>query len=392
MSIQTVDWLSRESLLILQSNMVATQLYDRSYDADFNGNEARGDTIRIRRRDRGNAQEFNGTAINPRSLEESKIDLVLEKHYDASFEISSKEAALDLDSFSEQILEPQVVSIAELVDSYALSKINDFAHSAGRNPSTGAPLAFATDIGGVAQYRKVLNDLKVPMIGRQAIWSTTGDANLLSIASFVEANKKGDNGTALAEASLGRVLGFDHWMAQNVDETPFGAASDGASALVNSPGLDPLPVGTTAIPVDGANGAAVVFSDKTSISVTGIDGNVHQYTVNGDATMSGSAGTINILEGLKEPLADNAAVAASYQVSVAASPIGAIFHPRAFAFVSAPLDATPGAEASVISANGYSIRVVRDYDINSKKTIISLDTLVGSRVVDSRLGAKVVTS
>jgi len=378
MAIQTVDWLAREALLILQSNMVATQLYDRQYEADFSGSEARGDTIRVRRRDRGNAQEFGG-AINPRGLQESKIDIVLEKHYDASFEITSKEAKLDLDSFSDQVVEPEVVSIAELVDAFALSKINDLPNMAGVD-GAGAPLAFATDIGGVAQYRKVLNNLKVPMAGRQAIWSPEGDAKLLSIASFVEANKKGDNGTALAEASLGRVLGFDHWMAQNVDETPL-ASLDGASAQV----VGALPVGTTAIPVDTANGAAVVFADRSTVQIGGIN-----YTVNGAATMAGSAGTINILEGLKAPAADNDVVSTPYAKSDNFVPRGAIFVPRAFAFVSVPLDIPPGAEAAVITNNGYSIRVVRDYDITSKKTIVSFDCLVGSRVVHGELGAKVV--
>jgi hypothetical protein len=382
MTIQTVDWLAREALLILQSNMVATQLYDRMYEADFSGTEARGDTIRVRRRDRGNAQEFTGTIVS-RPLEESTIDIVLEKHYDASFEITSKEATLDLDSFSEQVIEPEVISIAELVDTFALSKINDLPNNAGVD-GAGAPIAFATDIGGVAQYRKVLNELKTPMAGRQAIWSPTGDANLLSIASFVEANKKGDDGTALAEASLGRVLGFDHWMAQNVDETAL-VSQDGDTAVVEGGG-NPLPVGTKAIPVDAANGAAVVFADKSTITLDGIN-----YTVNGDATMSGSAGTINILEGLKTEVLDNAALTTPYAVSDSFFPRGAMFHPRAFAFVSVPLEIPPGAEGAMIAANGYAIRIVRDYDILTKKSIISLDTLVGCRVVHGELGAKVVT-
>lgn len=381
MTIQTVDWLAREALLILQSNMVATQLYDRMYEADFTGTEARGDTIRIRRRDRGNGQEFTGT-ISSRPLEESTVNIVLEKHYDASFEVTSKEATLDLDSFSDQVIEPEVVSIAELVDTYALSKINDLPNNAGVD-GAGVPIPFATTIGGVAQYRKVLNNLKTPMGGRQAIWSPEGDALLLGIASFVEANKKGDDGTALAEASLGRVLGFDHWMAQNVNETAL-VSLDGDTALVNAVGG--LPVGTLAIPVDTANGAAVVFADRSTITIGGIN-----YTVNGAATMVGSAGTINILEGLKAPAADNDPVSTPYAVSDSFFPRGAIFHPRAFAFVSVPLEIPPGAEGAMISNNGYSIRIVRDYDILSKKSIISIDTLVGSRVVDGSLGAKVVT-
>lgn len=378
MTIQTVDWLAREALLILQSNMVATQLYDRLYEADFTGTEARGDTIRIRRRDRGNAQEFTGT-ISSRGLEESKIDLVLEKHYDASFEITSKEATLDLDSFSEQVLEPQVVSIAELVDTYALSKINDLPNTAGVDGS-GVPTAFATTIGGVANYRKVLNELKVPMAARQAIWSPTGDANLLGIASFVEANKKGDDGTALREASLGRVLGFDHWMAQNVDETAL-VTSDGDTCQVV--GIEP--VGTLSFAVDNADGASVTFADRSTIQIDGIN-----YTVNGDAVMSLSAGTIVILEGLKKPTAAAQPVTTPYALSDNFVPRGVIFHPRAFAFVSVPLEIPPEADGAMIANNGYAIRIVRDYDITSKKSIISLDTLVGCRVADGALGAKVV--
>jgi len=41
--------------------------------------------------------------------------------------------------------------------------------------------------------------------------------------------------------------------------------------------------------------------------------------------------------------------------------------------------------AAALNWNGLSIRVVRGYDINSKKNIISFDTLVGAKVTDPRL-------
>ena len=53
---------------------------------------------------------------------------------------------------------------------------------------------------------------------------------------------------------------------------------------------------------------------------------------------------------------------------------------------------TPGRHnlGTVISFDGLSIRAIRDYDINSKKSIMSLDVLVGAAMIDGRLGARIV--
>ncbi len=387
MTIMTVDWLAREALLILQNNLVASLLFDRRYESDFTGTEARGDTIRLRRRDRGNAQEFTGT-INARGLEESTINLVLEKHFDASFEITSKELTLELDDFSSQVLEPQVVSIAELVDTFAVSKFKDLPNIANVD-GTDLPLAAPTAIIDLANARKVNNETKVPMAGRVAVWDPTLEAAMLGIDAFVTADKKGDTGTALREASLGRVLGYDHFMSQNVDgETALviPAVADQIGAINAMAGF---PVGTLALAVDGFT-VSLTPAAPAGSNVT--IGNF-KYTVAVDFdTDMGGAGTLTILEGLKEPVADGDAVTL---FGLAAGDNyfrrGALFHPRAFALASVPLVIPPGATGSSISDQGISIRVIQDYDSTTKKAIISLDVLVGARVVDGSLGAQFVT-
>ena len=387
MTIMTVDWLAREALLILQNNLVASLLFDRRYESDFTGTEARGDTIRLRRRDRGNAQEFTGT-INARGLEESTINLVLEKHFDASFEITSKELTLELDDFSSQVLEPQVVSIAELVDTFAVSKFKDLPNIANVD-GTDLPLPAPTAIIDLANARKVNNETKVPMAGRVAVWDPTLEAAMLGIDAFVTADKKGDTGTALREASLGRVLGYDHFMSQNVDgETALviPAVADQIGAINAMAGF---PVGTLALAVDGFT-VSLTPAAPAGSNVT--IGNF-QYTVAVDFdTDMGGAGTLTILEGLKEPVADGDAVTL-FGLAAGDSYFrrGALFHPRAFALASVPLVIPPGATGSSISDQGISIRVIQDYDSTTKKAIISLDVLVGARVVDGSLGAQFVT-
>jgi len=402
MSILTVDWLAREALLILQNNLVPTLLMDREYEGSFTGTEARGDTVRIRRRDRGNAQEFTG-AISSRQLEESKVDLKLERHVDASFAITTRELTLDLDDFSSQVLEPQVVSIAEDVDRYAASKYKDlpsFANVDGSNVAQALP----TTISSLAQARKVLNNQKVPMAGRVMVHDPELEAAFLSIDSFTEADKKGDEGTALREASLGRILGLDHFMGQNVDgDTPLvaPAAADVVGVTDNND-----VVGATSVQISGLS-VTTTFPLGTPITIDHAvsDGGPKNYILAADmVTSAGGVGTAVLYdpttnglirgEQLKAPT-----VAATTVVTINTATAGdsyfrrgALFHPRAFAFASVPLAVPPEAEGAVISDGGLSIRVIRDYDITSKQSVISLDVLVGAKVVQGELGAQFVTA
>jgi hypothetical protein len=62
--------------------------------------------------------------------------------------------------------------------------------------------------------------------------------------------------------------------------------------------------------------------------------------------------------------------------------VGVAFHKTAVALVTRPLEAAPGVETTVQSYKGLTIRVVRAYDINTKRTIVSLDCLYGVKTLD----------
>lgn len=59
------------------------------------------------------------------------------------------------------------------------------------------------------------------------------------------------------------------------------------------------------------------------------------------------------------------------------------FHKTAFAFASAPLEVSPGSNGAIVQYKGLSIRVVYDYDIKYKKTVVSLDCLYGVKTLDA---------
>ena len=138
----TPDIIAAEALVLLQSNLVVTRLFSRRYEADLNPGSKRGDTIRLRRRSQGVVDEYTGSSITIRDIDESSIDLILEKHFDASIRITDRERTLDIVDFSEQVLAPRMIEMGERIDSYGLEKLVHLPNVAG--PSETAPATVRT--------------------------------------------------------------------------------------------------------------------------------------------------------------------------------------------------------------------------------------------------------
>ena len=63
---------------------------------------------------------------------------------------------------------------------------------------------------------------------------------------------------------------------------------------------------------------------------------------------------------------------------------GLAFHKNAIAFASAPLDVPAGAYGHVETYQGISLRVVQQYDITKKTSVVSIDTLFGTELLDPK--------
>jgi len=381
----TTDLVAREALLLLRNNLVAAMLFDRRYENNFTGEEKIGDTVRIRRRDEGAVQEFT-TTITKDTIDETNVSLTLEKHFDASFEVTSKQLTLDIQDFSEQVLAPRMIRLAEAVDTYALSKLKHLPNVAMVNtPYASAngdvPDNLPNSIASLAQARQTLNELRVPLAGRVQIASPSYETTLLSVGDFMTAEKRGDGGSALEMASLGRIMGLDTFMAQNVDDSTFTSGTYTDGDIVGDHAI-----GATSLSLDGLAGATDTLVAGDMLYIAGY-GNV---TVAANATATTSAVTVTIVEPLTAVVANNAVVSKFGASGETFQRHGAIFHPRAFAFASVPLVIPPEAEGTVMSFDGLAIRAIRDYDISTKRSIMSLDVLVGAAMVDGRLGAQVV--
>lgn len=359
MTILTPDVIAREALMLLDGNLIAGSLMYRDYEAEFTSGKKIGDTVSIRRPAHFEVVEFTGSENTAQSVNETNVDLVLEKHFDVPIKVTDAQMTLELDDFSGRILAPAMSEMAQEIDTYLLGKAYNFA-----SVYTSSTFAALSNFAGV---RRELQDNKVPMQGRYILAGTGLEQDMLGIDAVISAEKRGDGGAALKAAALGHIMGFDIYASQYWVET---AQTAGSAALTLATAAA---AGATTISV-GATAAG--YSTGERMSIAGY----------GDVkTTSQAAGTITLAEPLRKAVASG--------VAVTSASSGANYTPRGFAghrnslgFAMVPLARPMGAAAAAtVSYRGLSCRVVYAYDFALKTDKISIDCLVGAKAIDPRL-------
>jgi len=185
--------------------------------------------------------------------------------------------------------------------------------------------------------------------------------------------------------------GMDIYMDQNIKTHTAGTADanytvDGASQA-----------GSSLVVADGTGtlvvGDVITIADVNSVNpVSRVStGNVKKFTVT--AAYAGGAGTVSIApaivtsgahQNVDAGPADDAAitVTAGHQANLG-------FHRNAFGLVMCPLEMPDGAAfKSRHTDDDVSIRVVKDYDIDTDEDIIRLDILYGVKTIYPELAAR----
>lgn len=229
-TILTPNIIAREALMVLRSNCVMANLVHRDYSKEFIA--GRGNTISVRKPATFDVKEFDGTGIEVQDATEDKVDVKMDKFLDVSFKVTSEDLTLSIDDFSKQFLVPAMQAFADKIDKYIIALEKDVTSRVTHDEGVIAP-------DDIIKARKFLIDNKAPSTDRRLVVGSQADADLLANELFVSAEKVGDNGTALREASLGRKFGFDIYTDQNVENngeyTPSLAFHKNAFAFVTRP-------------------------------------------------------------------------------------------------------------------------------------------------------------
>ena len=370
----TVDMIAAEALMQLENSLVAANLMYRDKTADFGsvGGYRVGDSVNIKTRPDFEVQEFTSTTVD-QEVRESKRALTIEKHFDVTIPYTDREMALSIDSLSEQLIAPAVTRIADKVDSYLLSK----AWLARGLYAAATPLASAAEI---AAARKIANEQQIPLANRIGIVNSSLEATLLGTDVFHKFDTRGEPGVnALQEASMGRLMGIDWYSSVNFTDSNYAPGSATATTDNGAGGNTNNRIGTSTLTFDA--GSAAPFNAGDRLQIAGVYRPVIVASTVADAS---AATTVTLVDPIDELIPDNAAISVVGGGNSDLAYQGIILTPGSFAYAMPPLDSPPGAESAVVSANGLSLRVVRDYSQTTKTSRLSIDLLCGATAYDTR--------
>jgi hypothetical protein len=370
---KSVDLIAAEALSVLTDELKITRMASRDKTADFmtrpNG-YAVGDTVRIKTNPAYKAEEFS-SSITTQDIRSSTRNMEIEKWYDVSVKMTSREKALELSDFTQEVIRPATVALAEKVEAYVATKILE-----GRGLYTSDDLlASASD---VALARKAANYQQLNPAGRYALVNDTLEAKLLGQTWFNQSQTRGQPGvTTLQSGDMGRVMGID-W--HGTGYFPESTLTAGTMVCVtnNDSGAANL-IGMEVLTVDGQT-ASRTLKAGDRIQIAGVKRPLVVKTAIADTTATAE---VELTHPIDQIIPDNAAVtvvgsgqALDFQ--------GAIFDSDSIAVAMPLLDAPSDKPSFVLGYDGISIRVVQGYDMTTKSDTLSLDLIVGASAYDPR--------
>lgn len=363
----TITEIARAMLPRLIENLVFPNLVHKDFSSDFV--QGKGTKIQVKKPIVLNANEFNESdGVSTQDIKESSVEVTLDHLATVDLEIGAIQMAANLTDLNSQVIEPAAIALAQKINSDGLNLYKDVPYVTGTAGTTPSTIAAFKDV------RRLLNENKVPMTDRKAVWDTDADANFTTLDCILHAEKSGST-AALREGSIGRVFGLDNYMSQAVKKHEKGTLSaTGSGATIN--------VKTA---VDAAD-SVVLDTTGSALSGTLVKGDLltiggKTYTVTELATAASDEITVKVYPKLTAAADAVVAIIGNHTANLA-------FNPQAFAFVTRPLVAPSDKQCYVTSWNGASLRVVRGYDMRYKKEMISADVLYGYKTMYPELAVR----
>lgn len=382
---------TRKALMILHQKLQFIGSINRQYDSSFAKSGAKiGDSLKIRL-----PNEYvvrSGATLSTQDTTETSTTLQVATQKGVDLNFTSVDLTLSLDDFASRILEPAMAVLAANIEADALTMRKDVYNIVDND-------AAAISFKNIMQARGVLNDnLAPPDNNRSVILSTNHEVNLVDALKglFQDSSAIRDQ---YREGMMGRTGGFDFMSSTQMTDHATGTAAKTTGYLVNGGSQT-----GAAITVDGGTttllkGDIITFAGvyrvhpETKVST----GQLQQFVVTADSGASATSLTISpaittsgARQNVSNSPADNTAITKvgaganeTYSGSLA-------FHRDAFTFATADLVMPQGVDFSAREVyDGISMRIVRQYDINSDKFPARLDVLYGFRTIRPQLACRI---
>ena len=247
------DVIANTAVGLLERELVLSNLVWTNHGLNFTG--AKNDTVSLRIPARTTASNYalrndRTNPINLSNLAEDSIAVTLTQDVYNAVPVTDEELTLDISDFGQQILDPQVRSVATYLDHEVATMIEGAPYGAeGVGTVTVADASNGTLLA-VTRARTLLNQNEVPMGSRVLLVGSQFEEELLNADNLLDVSQSGSDG-ALREATIGRLRGF-------TVVTSTAIAADTAYAFVPSAFI--LATRAPAIPGGAAFGAGASFA------------------------------------------------------------------------------------------------------------------------------------
>ena len=388
----TPSIITKESLVILENNLVAANRVNRKFENQF---VKIGSSLTIRKPNRFTVASGAGLQVQNIAEPSTSITINNQKHVD--FQFTSQDLTLTVEEFSERYLKPGMAALANQIDQDVLT--NTFSLSNYVGTPTVTPAAFSTSVQLVGRRH---DDNAAPQDNRTLVLNPAGYWALAGgqIASFVMPTAK----DALVKGYLATIGNYEVYMDQNVasgivgsHNTSLGMVITSAQGNGNSTSMFGGTATETISPGEVFTIAGVFNVNPQSRLSTGV---LKCFAVTASTTPTSSTWTVNFTpaivtsgpyQNVTGPASTGAGI--TWLTGTTATQIASVnnvaFTRDAIGLVMVPLEIPGGVDfAARETYRNISMRVIRAYDINNDVFPTRVDILYGTTVYYDELGVR----
>lgn len=365
-----------QGLMALRQNAIMSRLVNTSYSKEA---AQRGNVINVPIPSAITARDVTPAVTHAANVDfnPTTAAVTLDFWKEAPFQLSDSDLlSVDQGAIPSQVSEA-IKSLVNAVDTYIAGKHVGFFSKTG---TQGSATPFAT-IGIASDMRKVLNKTLTPLDDRRAVLDPDAEAAFLGVSNVLQFDQSGST-EGIVNGTIGRKLGFDWYMNQNVTTyTPGTAWSNPASWTFD--GSNQAGVSTADVVYTGSG--TVKIGDIFALTSGGLG-----YVITANTTMvTAVTGAISFYPPLRVTVATAATLVVGGSTAYV---VNQAFHRDAYAWASRPLAgaAIEGLghtfQTAVDPLSGIALRL--ELSRQYKQTTFSFDILGGANVIRREFGVK----
>jgi hypothetical protein len=365
-----------DGVMALREQAIFAQLVNRALQSDA---QKKGNVVNV-----PIPSAIAARAVTPAVTYAANVDasptvaiVTLDQWYEAPINLSDSDAASVDPMFLAMQASEAIKSLANNVDQYIWGKHTGFFGHVGAAGTT----PFQSSLTVAAQAAKQLNIQLAPNdSNRRAVIDPSAELYLKLNSAVLQSEQRGDS-QGIIEGTIGRKLGFDWYMDQNVSTFTPGTGWVTGFAVSTTTGVA---AASTLHVLNATASGTIKIGDVFTL---GSDSK--QYVVTANTTVSATVG-VDIT--VYPPLSAAVSLGTTLAVVGTAYTVNLAFHRDAWAFASRPLQSVFQAgnifqsPTDPISGIALRLELSRQY----KQETLSFDVLYGANVIRPQLAVKML--